>query len=371
MRESKLSIAMVAPLIESVPPRFYGGTERVVSYLTEALVAQGHKVSLFASGDSRTSAKLYPMVEEGLRLLGVRGRCADPFPHYALMLDRVAGMAGAFDVMHFHIDYWHFPLAHRLRWPALTTLHGRLDQPDLRSFYRHFQTMPLVSISNAQRSPLPWARWAATIHHGLPEDLYDFHPKPGSYLAFLGRMSPEKGPERAIRLARQAGVPLKMAAKVDHDNRDYFEQRIRPLLTGPGVEYMGEIGESDKEEFLGNALALLFPIEWPEPFGMVMIEAIACGTPVIAWPCGSVPEVLEQGRSGYLVQNDEQALAAINACQSHDRALCRQAFERRFTASRMAADYVEVYRSIARLYTSTIANRAESVALGEDHHGLG
>lgn len=361
MKDYKLRVAVVSPLMESVPPRLYGGTERVVSYLTEALVDQGHQVSLFATGDSRTRGKLHAMAEQGLRLLGQDGRCIDPFPHYALMLDRIAEVASEFDVIHFNIDYWHFPLARRLGWPTVTTLHGRLDYPDLVPFYRYFGDMPLVSISQAQRTPLPWARWLATIHHGLPEDLYGFHAKPGKYLAFLGRMSPEKGPERAIRLARLVGIPLKMAAKVDRDDRDYFEQRIQPLLRGSDVEYVGEIGDADKEAFLGNALALLFPIEWPEPFGMVMIEAMACGTPVIAWPCGSVPEVLEQDVSGYLVDTDVAAVDAVAACHDHDRLLCRQAFERRFTASRMANDYVEVYRRIANQAGTASSDRLEAV----------
>jgi glycosyltransferase involved in cell wall biosynthesis len=348
MKERKLRIAIVSPLLESVPPRLYGGTERVVSYLTEALVEEGHQVALFASGDSQTQGKLHAMAEEGLRLLSLNGRCIDPFPHYALMLDRIAEMASEFDVIHFNIDYWHFPLARRLGWPTVTTLHGRLDYPDFVPLYRYFRDMPLVSISDAQRLPLPWARWMASIHHGLPNDLYAFHSEPGKYLAFLGRMSPEKGPERAIRLARRVGLPLKMAAKVDRDDKAYFEQRIRPLLSAPDVEYVGEIGEAEKESFLGNALALLFPIEWPEPFGMVMIEAIACGTPVIAWPCGSVPEVLEQGVSGYLVESEDAAVDAIAACHAHDRTLCRRAFMHRFTASRMASDYVKVYRRIAK-----------------------
>ncbi|HEX5393841.1 MAG TPA: glycosyltransferase family 4 protein [Rhodocyclaceae bacterium] len=347
MRDSKLRIAVVSPLMESVPPRLYGGTERVVSYLTEALVEQGHEVALFASGDSQTRGRLHAMTDEGLRLLSLDGRSVDPFPHYALMLDRIAEVASEFDVIHFNIDYWHFPLARRLGWPTVTTLHGRLDYPDLVPLYRYFRDMPLVSISDAQRLPLPWVPWMATIHHGLPEDLYGFHPQPGKYLAFLGRMSPEKGPERAIRLARRVGIPLKMAAKVDRDDRDYFEQRIRPLLTGPDVEYLGEIGDAEKEAFLGNALALLFPIDWPEPFGIVMIEAMACGTPVIAWPCGSVPEVVKQGISGYLVETDDAAVAAIAACHAHDRARCREAFMQGFTASRMAQDYVSVYRRIA------------------------
>lgn len=339
----RLRVAMVSPLFESVPPRYYGGTERVVSYLTEELVRQGHAVTLFASGDSVTAARLRPMVDGGLRL---DGNCRDPLARYVLMLETVLAEAGDFDVIHFHIDHLHFPLVRRLGLPALTTLHGRLDIPDLQPLFRHYRDLPLVSISDSQRAPLPWANWAATVPHGLPADLYACGGGRGGYLAFLGRMSPEKGPDRAIAIARRAGVPLWMAAKVDRADEAYFEERIRPLLAGPGVEYLGEIGDADKEKFLGEALALLFPIDWPEPFGLTMIEAMACGTPVVAYPCGSVPEVVRDGVGGFLVGGEDAAVAAVGRCAGFDRPGCRRDFEDRFTAARMARDYVGVYRRL-------------------------
>jgi len=345
MTNDALRIAIVSPLFESVPPRLYGGTERVVSYLTEELVAQGHAVTLFASGDSQTRANLRPMTERGLRL---DPGCRDPLTHHVIMIDQVIDAASEFDAIHFNIDYWHFPLSRRLRLPAITTLHGRLDIPDLVPLYRYFHDAPLVSISDSQRAPLPQANWVTTIHHGVPEDCYTFRERRGSYLAFLGRISPEKRPDRAIRIARCAGVPLKIAAKVDRVDQAYFEEQIRPLLAGPGVEFIGEINEREKDDFLGEALALLFPIDWPEPFGLVMIESMACGTPVIGWRCGSVPEVLEEGVTGYIVDNEDDAVAAIDKCDAHDRARCRLAFEARYTASRMARDYVEIYRQLDR-----------------------
>jgi glycosyltransferase involved in cell wall biosynthesis len=343
MNNAALKIAIVSPLFESVPPKLYGGTERVVSYLTEELVQQGHRVALYASGDSLTRAQLRASSARGLRL---DRDCHDPLAHHMIMLDEVARCAPEFDVVHFHTDYLHFPLLRHLGRPALTTLHGRLDLPDLVPLYRHFDTLPLISISDAQREPLAWANWRATVHHGVPENLYALQPKPGSYLAFMGRMSPEKGPDHAIEIARRAGIPLRMAAKVDHDDREYFEQRVRPLLAGPGVEFVGEIREAEKQEFLGGAVALLFPIVWPEPFGLAMIEAMACGTPVIAWRRGSVPEVVDEGVTGYIANDVDQAVAAVAKCFGHDRQLCRQGFERRFTAARMARDYVTAYRRL-------------------------
>ncbi len=343
MEDGSLRIALVSPLFESVPPKFYGGTERVVAYLADELVGLGHRVTLYASGDSKTRACLRAMTPQGLRL---DADCQDPLAHHVIMLDQVMAAAGDYDAIHFNIDYWHFPLSRHLRLPAVTTLHGRLDIPDLARLYRHFSDVPLVSISHAQRRPVPDANWVANVYHGLPTSLYTLQPRHGSYLAFLGRISPEKRPDRAIRIARRAGIELKIAAKVDRVDREYFEAIIRPLLKDPGVEYLGEIGEHEKNEFLGGALALLFPIDWPEPFGLVMIEAMACGTPVIAWRCGSTTEVIDEGVTGYVVASDDAAVAAVFASQDHDRARCRQAFEARFTAHRMAQNYVEVYRRL-------------------------
>jgi glycosyltransferase involved in cell wall biosynthesis len=338
-----LRVALVAPLHESVPPRLYGGTERVVSYLTEELVAQGHEVTLFATADSRTRAQLRPMAPQGLRL---DARVRDPMAYHLVMLDQVAEAAAQFDVVHFHLDYLHLPFARRLGVPAVTTMHGRLDIPELWMVHRHFCDVPLVSISRAQRRPMAWANWLATVHHGLPAQLYPFSAKPGSYLAFLGRISPEKRPDRAIRLARETGIPLKIAAKIERADLQYFEEVIRPQLKAPGVEFIGEIDEADKARFLGDALALLFPIDRPEPFGLVMIEAMACGTPVIAWRCGSVPEIMVHGTTGFVVDDERSAAQAIARVPQLDRAACRRVFEERFSAQRMAADYLRVYRRL-------------------------
>ncbi|HJV63580.1 MAG TPA: glycosyltransferase family 4 protein [Albitalea sp.] len=346
-----MKIAQIAPLIESVPPRAYGGTERVVSYLTEALVAMGHDVTLYASGDSVTQARLVPIVERAVRLDPAR---PDWLAWTTLMIDQVVESASRFDVLHFHIDYLHFPLMRRCKTPAVTTLHGRQDLPDLDPMYRHFSEQPVVSISDSQREPLPWANWCATVHHGLPVDLYSFHPVPEDYFAFVGRLSPEKRVDRAIQIAIGCGVPLRIAAKVDAADRAYFESQVRPLLAHPLVDYVGEIEERDKNEFIGNARALLFPIDWPEPFGLVMIEAMACGTPVVGYPCGSVPEVLEHGVTGYIVNDQQQAIAAARRIDRIDRRRCRQAFEQRFTATVMAERYLEVYR---RLMQPTVASR--------------
>jgi glycosyltransferase involved in cell wall biosynthesis len=338
-------IAQISPLFESVPPKLYGGTERVVSYLTEELVAQGHDVTLFASADSVTTARLVPVCERSLRL---DRRCVDQMAHHIRQIEEVYRRADEFDVLHFHIDYLHYPLSARMGAARLTTLHGRLDIPDLEPLYRRFPDEPVVSISDDQRSPLSWVNWQATIHHGLPLVLLNPHPAPGQYLAFLGRISPEKRPDRAIELARRTGFPLKMAAKVDKADREYFEAEIRPLLKdNPLVEFIGEINEQQKDEFLGNAAGLLFPIDWPEPFGLVMIEAMACGTPVIAWRGGSVPEIIEPGANGFIVEDMEQAVAAIEQLGSIDRRRCRAIFEERFSVSRMARDYVDAYREIA------------------------
>jgi glycosyltransferase involved in cell wall biosynthesis len=345
-----MRIAQVAPLYESVPPKYYGGTERIVSYLTEELVAQGHDVTLFASGDSRTAATLAPVCPRSLRL---DPGCIDQLAHHLLMLEHVLQRADEFDVIHFHIDYLHFPLSRRARHPHVTTLHGRLDLPDLVPLYEEFAEEPLVSISASQRLPLPWVNWLATVYHGLPRDLYRFHPERGSYLACLGRISPEKRIDRAIEIAKQVGIPLRIAAKVDKADQQYFDTVIEPLLHDPLVEFVGEIADDEKSAFLGNAQALLFPIDWPEPFGIVMIEAIACGTPVIAYSHGSVPEVMEQGRTGYIVEELDDAVEAVRRLPRLSRARCREVFEERFTAARMARDYVAVYeRLVARPITA-------------------
>jgi glycosyltransferase involved in cell wall biosynthesis len=339
-----MRIAQVAPLIESVPPRLYGGTERIVSYLTEELVAQGHDVTLFASGDSITSARLVKCCTQALRL---SPGAVDPIPYLMLMLDKVRRRASDFDIVHFHIDQFHFPICNGLRHPAVTTLHGRQDLPDLKALYTGFPRMPLVSISNAQRAPLPVANFVATVPHGLPREPLVFSPEPRSgYLAFIGRISPEKRLDRAVEIARTAGLPLKIAAKVDKVDRDYFNAKIEPLLEGPGVEYIGEIDERRKPAFLGDARALLFPIDWPEPFGLVMIEAMACGTPVLAFRCGSVPEVVDDGVTGWTVGSMAEAMAALPRVLALDRARVRRRFEERFTVARMARDYLKVYEQL-------------------------
>lgn len=338
-----MKIAQVAPLMESVPPRLYGGTERIVSWLTEELVAQGHDVTLFASGDSMTAANLSPCTIEAIRLSATM---KDYFPYYTMMVDRVRRLTQAFDIVHFHIDMFHFPLFRGLEKRTLTTLHGRQDLPDLFPFYQAFPKMPLVSISDSQRLPISDSNFAGTVLHGLPADLHapNFQPK-GNYLAFLGRISPEKRPDRAIEIARSMGIPLKIAAKVDKADEKYFREVIKPMLDeGDGVEFVGEVDERGKTKFLGEALALLFPIDWPEPFGLVMIEAMACGTPVLAFRCGSVPEVIDDGVTGRIVDSMEEAIAALPQVIGLDRRIVRARFEQRFTASRMARDYVTLYR---------------------------
>jgi glycosyltransferase involved in cell wall biosynthesis len=338
-----MRIAQVSPIFERVPPKAYGGTERVISYLTEELVRQGHEVTLFASGDSITDARLVAIIEKNLR--------PDPLRHdwlmyHMMMLDRVADMADEFDVIHFHTDYLHFPLAKKLHVPHVTTLHGRLDLPELIPLYRHFSDVPLVSISNSQRIPLPWVNWLDTVYHGLPSDLYSFQSDPGDYFAFIGRISPEKRVDRAIEIALHCGVPLYIAAKIDKLDEAYFNECIKPLLQHPTIEYIGEIGEQEKRTFLGKARALLFPIDWPEPFGLVLIEAFASGTPVIAYRHGSIPEIMEEGVTGFIVTNQEQAMEAAGKIDTIDRRNCREVFERRFTATRMAENYLQIYRHI-------------------------
>ena len=338
-----MRIAQVAPLIESVPPAGYGGTEAVVSYLTEELVRQGHQVTLFASGDSQTAAELVPCSPAALRL---DEEVVDPVAHQVVELEAVAAQAHRFDVIHWHLDYFHFPLSRRLGVPNVTTLHGRLDIPDIEPVYREFSEMPVVSISNDQRSPLPHANWVATIHHGLPPDALQPRVEPGEYLAFLGRISPEKRADRAIEIARRTGLDLRIAAKVDDADREYYAREIEPLLEAAHVEFIGEIGPDEKAEFLGHASALLFPIDWSEPFGLVMIEAMACGTPVIAYRSGSVPEVIRDGVNGFVVDDLDGAVDAVRRLGEIDRRACRQEFDDRFTVGRMARDYVALYEHL-------------------------
>jgi glycosyltransferase involved in cell wall biosynthesis len=338
-----MRIAQIAPLTESVPPQLYGGTERVVCFLTDELVRQGHDVTLFASGDSRTAAALHACWPQALRL---GGPCRDALAPHLLMLEEVARRAAEFDVLHFHISQFHFPLVRRLTVPHVSTTHGRLDMAELAPLYREFRDVPLVSISDAQRLPVPFAGWTATIHHGLPPDLLRFRAAPGEYLAFVGRISPEKRVDRAIAIATACRRPLKIAAKIDAADRDYFEREIRHLLDNPFVQYVGEIDDGRKADFLGRAAALLFPIDWPEPFGLVMIEALACGTPVVAFRGGSVAEIIEDGVTGFVVDSLEDAIAATARIDALDRRRCRDTFDRRFTVSRMARDYVATYEQV-------------------------
>ena len=341
-----MKIAQISPLMESVPPRLYGGSERIVSYLTDELVRQGHDVTLFASGDSVSSANLVRCVPMALRL---DANVKDPIPYYMLMLDRVREMADEFDILHFHIDQFHFPLFRPIAQRTVTTLHGRQDLHDLKPLYVGFSDMPLVSISNSQRKPIANANFAATVYHGLPAQTLKPNYKPsGDYVAFLGRISPEKRPDRAIRIAQALGLRIKIAAKIDKVDEAYFREHIASLFNLPGVEYIGEIDERSKSEFLGQASALLFPIDWPEPFGLSMIEAMACGTPVLAFRCGSVPEIIDPGVSGLIVDSMDEAIRVMPQVLALDRRGVRQRFEQRFSASRMAKDYVQVYRSLIK-----------------------
>ena len=341
-----MRIAQVAPLYERVPPRLYGGTERVVSYLTEELVRLGHDVTLFASGDSETSARL---VAACPRALWRDAEVRDTLPHHVRLMELVFGDVGRFDVIHFHCDYLHFPLLRRQPHPSVTTLHGMVHPHDVAALFAEYRDVPLVSISDDQRRPLPGANWLGTVHHGLPRDSFTYNAGPGAYLVYLGRMSPEKRVDRAIEIARRAGVPLKIAAKIYPEERHYFDDTLAPLIAaaGPLVEFVGEIGHRERNDLLGGALGFVFPIEWPEPFGLVMIEAFACGTPVIAWRRGSVPEVVEDGVTGFVVDSIDAAVKAVGDVGQLSRAACRRAFEDRFDARRMAADYVALYHRVA------------------------
>jgi glycosyltransferase involved in cell wall biosynthesis len=338
-----MRIAQVAPLYEPVPPRGYGGTERVVSWLTEELVRQGHEVTLFASGDSLTRARLVPVCPVSLR---TNSSCRDTLAHHILLLEQVRQQRDQFDVVHYHIDYLHFPLSRQIDVPQITTLHGRLDLPDLRPLYREFADMPVVSISFSQRDPLPQANWVGNVYHGLPADSLPFHEGPGEYLAFIGRISPEKRPDRAIEIATRVGMRLKIAAKVDAVDRRYFEHTVCPLLKRPNIEFIGEIGDDAKSEFLGNAIASIAPIDWPEPFGLNMVEAMACGTPTIAFGHGSVPEIIEDGVSGIIVHTVDEAVEAIRQASVMSRRAVRACFNSRFTATRMVSDYLSIYEGI-------------------------
>jgi glycosyltransferase involved in cell wall biosynthesis len=349
----KLRIAQVSPLYEAVPPAGYGGTERVVSYLTEELVRRGHEVTLFASGDSRTAARLVAPVARALRL---DPNCRDPLVHHLAMLSEVYRRADEFDIIHCHTDYLGLPLARYVPTPTLLTLHGRLDHTDLRPMYEAHREVPLISISDAQRRPLPDAAWLATVHHGVPPSCFHFRAEPGDYLLFLGRISPEKRPDAAIRIARRAGKRLCIAAKVDPVDRDYFRTHVEPLLAGGGVEFLGEVGGEEKARLIAGALALLFPIDWPEPFGLVMIEALASGTPVIARRRGSVPEVLEDGVTGIIAETEDELVAGVERVARLDRRACRAAFERRFTDAAMCDRYLAAYARV-------LAGKRDSVRL--------
>jgi glycosyltransferase involved in cell wall biosynthesis len=350
-RPRPLRIAQVAPLYESVPPKLYGGTERVVSYLTEELVRRGHQVTLFASGDSQTTAKLHAGFPTALRLAGLAQVAANGLGNHMAMLSEVYEHADDFDIIHCHVDYWTFAFSRLVATPSVTTLHGRLDLEELVPIFQQFKDRPVISISDAQRKPLPFANWVSTIHHGVPREHLQYNPNGGKYLAFLGRIAPEKRPDIAIKVARKAGIPLKIAAKVDAVDLEYFKTVIEPMiLEAPGVEFIGEINESQKSEFLGNALALLFTIDWPEPFGLVMIEAMACGTPVIARPCGSVPEVMRDGVTGFIASEFDDLVAAVKKVDTISRAGCREEYEKRFAVNVMAEKYERVYHEMMSIY---------------------
>jgi len=364
--ESIMRIAQVAPLYESVPPLHYGGTERVVSWLTEELVRTGHDVTLFASGDSRTASRLVACSRRSLR---TDPDCRDYIAHHIALIERVAQAAPRFDIIHFHIDYLHFPFSRSQNLCHVTTLHGRLDLTDLLPIYDEFADMPVVSISRAQRKPLPGINWVGNVHHGLPLDMFRLDRGSGGYLAFIGRISPEKRPDRAIEIAKRTGIPIRIAAKVDRVDEEYFEREIKHLLADSLVEFIGEISDSQKQEFLGNALACLMPIDWPEPFGINMIEAMACGTPTVAFRQGSVPEIITEGVNGFIIDSIDEAVDAVSRIRTLSRAECRRVFEEKFTASRMAADYLRIYEeqlcassSAGEISSGTIASKTASFA---------
>jgi glycosyltransferase involved in cell wall biosynthesis len=355
-----MKIAQISPLYESVPPKLYGGTERVVHYLTEELVAQGHDVTLFASGDSVTNARLIAAHPRALRL---DKNCIDKFaPHFAMM-EVVEKESHNFDIIHSHIDYLYYPLLRRSNFSHITTLHGRLDLPELNSLYQEFNDIPLVSISDSQRCPVSFANWEATVYHGLPFDLLNLKEEPGQYLAFVGRISPEKRVDRAIEVAIKSGIPIRIAAKVDRVDQEYFDAEIKHLLNHPLVEFLGEVNDAQKQELLQNAMALLFLIDWPEPFGLAMIEAMACGTPVIAYAHGSVPEIIDEGLTGFIVNSQEEALKAIENLALVNRKKCRQIFDTRFSAQRMAKDYIEVYQRLINKKNIKILNHKEQIGI--------
>jgi glycosyltransferase involved in cell wall biosynthesis len=351
-----MKIAQVAPLFEAVPPKLYGGTERVIHYLTEKLVDMGHDVTLFASGDSQTSARLIPGSKQALRL---DPTCIDSFSYHVVQLDDVISSYHSFDIIHFHTDYFHFPFTNRIPAHYLTTLHGRLDIPDLQIVFNRFNTQPVVSISDSQRMPLPQAFWIGTVYHGLPDDLLPPGTGDGNYLAFIGRISPEKGIEKAIEIAIANGKHLKVAAKIDNVDREYYETQVKHLMDDPLIEYIGEINEEQKVSFLGNAEALLFPINWSEPFGIVLIEAMSCGTPIIAFNQGSVPEVVDDGVTGFIVNNSDEAIAAVNRLNILSRTAIRKVFEEKFTSTRMAEDYVRLYEWLIESNPSTRESPAD------------
>ena len=338
-----MKIAQVAPLYERVPPKYYGGTERIVAFITDELVRQGHDVTLFATGDSQTTAKLVPVCEEGLRL---NPKYTDHILYHMLLTEQVAQRADDFDFIHFHLTYLHYPIARRLTTGHVTTIHGRMDLPEYVPLYREYADMPVISISDSQREPLPWLNWKGTVYHGIPEEMFRSNPKPGKYLAFLGRFSPEKRADRAIEIAKRSGIPLKIAAKIEDSDSEYFKAAIEPLLDDPLIEYIGEIGENEKQDFVSNAYAQIFPIDWPEPFGLVMIEAMACGTPTIAFRCGSVPEIIDDGVTGFIVESIEEAVERLKRVPELSREKCRRVFEERFSAGRMVKDYLSIYGRI-------------------------